>query len=170
MSPPCFSWIEKILHWFFDLKRNLCHQFLSISYWSNSEYWTQKCTQNGKIHSIKLDVYAVKQSASNLSFISSQHKQGRKYHINTMLCPIVINSNTIELTVHTTCYCVLDLLCVSCKTFYFFYFFLNVGPHKEDIFLTTFYGLYLGLFLLGIEHLCQPFFSGINNCRPFILF
>ena len=24
----------------------------------NSEYWSQKCTQNGNIHSIELDVYA----------------------------------------------------------------------------------------------------------------
>ena len=31
--------------------------------------------------------------------------------INTMSCPIKVNSNTIELTVHTSCYCVLDLLC-----------------------------------------------------------
>ena len=30
-----------------------------------------------------------------------------------MLCPIKVNSNTIELTVHTSCYCVLDLLCVT---------------------------------------------------------
>ena len=30
----------------------------------------------------------------------------------TMSCPIKINSNTIELTVHTSCYSVLDLLCV----------------------------------------------------------
>ena len=28
-----------------------------------------------------------------------------------MLCPIKVNSNTIELRVHTSCYCVLDLLC-----------------------------------------------------------
>ena len=28
----------------------------------------------------------------------------------SMLCPIKVNSNTIELTVHTSCYCVLDLL------------------------------------------------------------
>ena len=53
-------------------------RFSSIKYWSNNEYWTQKCTQSGHIHSIKLDVYAEKQSASNLSFVSSQHKQGRK--------------------------------------------------------------------------------------------
>ena len=32
--------------------------------------------------------------------------------INTMSCPIENNSNTIELTVHTSCYWVLDLLCV----------------------------------------------------------
>ena len=31
---------------------------------------------------------------------------------NTMLCPIKVNSNTIELEVHTYCYCILDLLCV----------------------------------------------------------
>ena len=31
-----------------------------------------------------------------------------------MLCPIKVNSNTIELTVNT-CYCVLDLLCVICN-------------------------------------------------------
>ena len=30
-----------------------------------------------------------------------------------MLCPIKINSDTNELTVHTSCYCVLDLLCVK---------------------------------------------------------
>ena len=28
-----------------------------------------------------------------------------------MLCPIKVNSNTIELIVHTSCYCILDLLC-----------------------------------------------------------
>ena len=38
-----------------------------------------KRTQGGNIHSTKLDVYAVKQRALNPSFISSQHKQGRKY-------------------------------------------------------------------------------------------
>ena len=45
---------------------------------SISEYWSQKRTQNGSIHSAKLDVYAEKQSKSNLSFILSQHKQGKK--------------------------------------------------------------------------------------------
>ena len=35
---------------------------------------------------------------------------------NTMLCPIENNINTIELTVHTCCYWVLDLLCVNLYT------------------------------------------------------
>ena len=30
-----------------------------------------------------------------------------------MPCPIKVNSNTIELTVHTSTYCLLDLLCVT---------------------------------------------------------
>ena len=30
-----------------------------------------------------------------------------------MSCPIKVNNNTIELTEHTSCYCVLDLLCVT---------------------------------------------------------
>ena len=55
------------------LPEHLCHQFLSILYRHNSEYWTQTCTQNGNIHSMKLDVYAEKQSASNIPFVSSQH-------------------------------------------------------------------------------------------------
>ena len=46
----------------------------------NSEYWSQKCAKNGNIHSIELDVHAEKQSVSNLSFILSQLKQGRKYY------------------------------------------------------------------------------------------
>ena len=37
--------------------------FYSSSYWSNSEYWSQKRTQSGNIQSIILDVHAVKQSA-----------------------------------------------------------------------------------------------------------
>ena len=35
------------------------------------------------------------------------------YPINTMSFPMKVNSNTIELTVYTSCYCTLDLLCVS---------------------------------------------------------
>ena len=33
-----------------------------------------------------------------------------------MSCPIKVISNTIELTVHTSCYGVLDLLCVTIIT------------------------------------------------------
>ena len=29
------------------------------------------------------------------------------YHLNTMLCPIKVNRNTIELTLHTSCFCIL---------------------------------------------------------------
>ena len=32
--------------------------------------------------------------------------------INTTSCPIKVKSNTIEITVHTSCYCILDSLCV----------------------------------------------------------
>ena len=35
------------------------------------------------------------------------------YHKNTALCPITVNSNGIELIMHTFCYCILDLLCVT---------------------------------------------------------
>ena len=34
------------------------------------------------------------------------------YRINSVLCLIKANSNTIELTVHTSYYWILDLLCV----------------------------------------------------------
>ena len=34
-------------------------------------------------------------------------------YMNTMLCPIENKSNTIELTVHTSSYSVLDLLCAN---------------------------------------------------------
>ena len=35
------------------------------------------------------------------------------YRINTVMCPIKVNSNTVELAVHTTCCCILDLHCVN---------------------------------------------------------
>ena len=38
--------------------------------------------------------------------------------INNMLCPNKVNSNTIGLTVHTSCYWVLDLLCVIRNNFF----------------------------------------------------
>ena len=51
------------------------------TYWSNSEYWSQKRTKNGNIHSAKLDVYAEKQSVSNLSFMSTYLNQDVGYGI-----------------------------------------------------------------------------------------
>ena len=36
-----------------------------------------------------------------------------KIDINTMSRPLKVNSNTIELTVHTSCYSILNLLCVT---------------------------------------------------------
>ena len=50
-------------------------------------------------------------SELNVSFTSNKSWD---YSINTMSCPIKVNINTIELTVHTSCNCVLDLLCVNC--------------------------------------------------------
>ena len=38
---------------------------------------------------------------------------GETGDINTVLCLIKVNSNTIELTEHPSCYCVLDLHCVK---------------------------------------------------------
>ena len=32
-----------------------------------------------------------------------------------MSCPIKVNNNTIELTLQTSCYCIVDLLCVIQK-------------------------------------------------------
>ena len=37
--------------------------------------------------------------------------------INIMLCSIKVNSNTVELTVQTFCYCVLDSLCVKINNY-----------------------------------------------------
>ena len=39
--------------------------------------------------------------------------------MNVMLCLIKVNSNTIELRVHSSCYWVLDLLCVILLDRYF---------------------------------------------------
>ena len=38
------------------------------------------------------------------------------YHINTVLCPIKVHCNTIELTMHTSCFCASYLLCVIKET------------------------------------------------------
>ena len=44
-----------------------------------------------------------------------------------MLFPIKVNSNTIELTVHTSCYWVLDLLCVIILVFTLIFLIQNVS-------------------------------------------
>ena len=33
--------------------------------------------------------------------------------VSTNKCPIKVNRNTIELTMHTPCYCILDIPCVK---------------------------------------------------------
>ena len=48
--------------------------FSSISYFRNSEYWSQKHTQSGNIHSIILDIHVVRQSAHNFPLIFLQCK------------------------------------------------------------------------------------------------
>ena len=54
----------------------VCRQFLQ--YKNNSEYWTQKRTQSRNIHSIILNVHAVKYSTLKLSFQSSLHKLNKQ--------------------------------------------------------------------------------------------
>ena len=39
------------------------------------------------------------------------------FDINSKSCSMKGNSNTIELTVHTSCYCVLDLFCAIKSSF-----------------------------------------------------
>ena len=51
----------------------------------NSEYWSQKRTQSGNIHSIILDVHAVKQSMLKLSFQSSQYKLDKNLTLSLLL-------------------------------------------------------------------------------------
>ena len=41
----------------------------SILYCSNSEHWSQKCSQSGNIHSIILNVYVDRQSLKNFPFL-----------------------------------------------------------------------------------------------------
>ena len=63
-----------------------------------------------------------------------------------MLCPIEVNSNTIELTVHTSCYCILDLLCVYGMEFCFlnsvfvpelkWYLMVTLLVHKKVVIQT----------------------------------
>ena len=52
-----------------------------------------------RVHTNKLTIYVTEGS--------------QKVRLNTMLCPNKVDSYTIELTVHTSCNCILDLLCVT---------------------------------------------------------
>ena len=64
---------------------------------------------------------------------------------NTMLCPIKVNSNTIELTVHTSCYCVLDLLCVISQKYHLskcVSFFQSISENILRILLDIYNFLY----------------------------
>ena len=66
--------------------------FSNISYLSNIEYWSQKRIQRVNIHSIKLDVYAVKQSVQSYSFNWEHQKTGKKLNSGTKLDPYPIHS------------------------------------------------------------------------------
>ena len=46
-----------------------------------------------------------------------------------MSCPIKVNINKIELTMHTSCYCILDLLCD-------YSFFVNIPSLTGFLLLT----------------------------------
>ena len=76
-----------------------------------------------------------------------------------MLCPIKVNSNTIELTVHTSCYCVLDLLCVKsmCCVFRPANACLRMRSHGRKQSKTN----YFLMFLIVFEHA----FAGRNTQR-----
>ena len=91
------------------------------------------------------------------------------YCKNNMSCPVKVNSNTIELKVHTSCYCVLDLLVVT--SFFMIhhltsYFVDLVFLHFSIQILATFcssgslgssgseYAYYNGVVLANI-HLCN---------------
>ena len=55
----------------FDIRDMEIHvtSFTSFSYWSNSEYWTQKRTQSKNIHYIILDVHVDRLSALHSIFL-----------------------------------------------------------------------------------------------------
>ena len=56
----------------------------------------------------------------------------RSCYKNTMLFPFRVNSNTIELTLHTSCYCVLDLLCVNFNYSCVLLMCINTAIRKEQ--------------------------------------
>ena len=53
--------------------------------------------------------------------------------INTMLCPIIFNGNTIEITVHTSCYLGLKLtLCYSSYFVLYYYHWIYASCFVQD--------------------------------------
>ena len=76
-----------------------------------------------------------------------------------MLCTIKVNSNTIELTVHTSCYCVLDLLCVKCDRR--MKVFIVIPSFLFLLILICFFNMDCSLFWLDI--------FGLNNMFGIIL-
>ena len=73
--------------------------FSSIPYCSKRENWTQKRTQSENIHSIILDVHVLKAERQNSPFLSMLLMLDTDLTLYTMLCPIKVTSNTIELNV-----------------------------------------------------------------------
>ena len=82
--------------------------------------------------------------------------------INIMLCPIKVNINTIELIVHTSCYCVLDLLCVTLCYSVLLCFSLFISQIFPKFFLYFFLSVILSmslfLLLIYLSH-SQSFFT-----------
>ena len=80
------------------------------------------------------------------------------------ICLIKVNSNTIELTMHTSCCCVLDLLCVTSFNIVIF------GSKKKP--KRTYFSTKLSLFSpIPLAHALQWFktnFHGISNFKIFL--
>ena len=66
--------------------------------------------RNAMMHDVCSTVYKKRERDSNVhtNFLCTRVSQTDP-NINTMLCPITVNSNTIELDMHTSCYCGLRL-------------------------------------------------------------
>ena len=59
--------------------------------------------------------------------------------IHTMLYPIKIYSNTIELSVHTSCFCILDLLCVNMLALMGFFYIMHSTTKAYIIYWMWFF-------------------------------
>ena len=79
--------------------------------------------------------------------ITAEHR-----YRNTMLCPIICNSNTIELTVHTSCYCLR-------LTLYYGASLLDQLPQIKHMYTTT----------LDLAISKKYSFENRHNCRKVVL-